>query len=74
MIATTGITLTVNCGGVGEKVVKNVNPCGTILVCDPAEYDLLVNDFPDWELDPTCTIPGQCNGVWPIGTGTATTP
>lgn len=60
-----------SCTGMAEKVVNNVNPCGTIFNCDPVEYDLLTTDFPDWELDPTCTIPGQCGTVWPIGGGTA---
>lgn len=50
-------------------LAKNFNPCGTILNCDPAEYDLMMNDWPDWDLDPTCTIPGQCGGVFPYGGG-----
>lgn len=57
------------CTGVAEKVVNNVNPCGTIFNCDPVEYDLLTTPFPDWSIDPTCTIPGQCGIVWPGGTG-----
>ena len=61
-----------SCTGMAEKVVNNVNPCGTILNCDPVEYDLLTTDFPDWDLDPTCTIPGQCGTVWPTGGGTTT--
>lgn len=55
-----------SCTSLGEKVVKGVNPCGTIFNCDPAEYDLLTTDFPDWDIDPTCTIPGQCGSVWPV--------
>ena len=47
------------CLGTAEKLRNNVNPCGTILNCDPLEYDLMFTDFPDWEVDPTCTIPGQ---------------
>ena len=47
------------------KVANNVNPCGTILDCDPLEWDLMFNDYPDWNLDPTCTIPGLCGGQWP---------
>ena len=55
----------VGCAG---RVARNFNPCGTILDCDPVEYDLMMNPFPDWSLDPTCTIPGQCgNGVFPFG-------
>jgi hypothetical protein len=57
------------CGlGCIEKVANNFNPCGTILNCDPAEYDLMMNNWPDWDLDPTCTIPGQCGGVFPYNT------
>lgn len=56
-----------------QKITHNFNPCGTILNCDAAEYDLMMNDFPDWNLDPTCTIPGQCGGVFPFNTGTTTT-
>lgn len=56
----------VNCLG---KVVRNVNPCGTVLNCDPIEYDLLWADFPDFERDPTCTIPGLCGGVFPYDPG-----
>jgi len=69
-------------GGLGqfgcvEKVVKNYSPCGTILNCDAEEYELMMADWPDWELDPTCTIPGKCDGVFPNnntgGTTTTTT-
>jgi hypothetical protein len=46
------------------KIVNNVNPCGTILNCDPLEYDLAFHDmFPDYAVDPTCTIPGFCGGT-----------
>jgi len=55
------------------RVARNVNPCGTILVCDPLEYDLLFNnenDWPNWDVDPTCTIPGFCgNTPFPPSTG-----
>ena len=56
------------------KLASNVNPCGTILDCDPVEWDLMFHDYPDWGIDPTCTIPGLCGGNWPPsstgGTGT----
>lgn len=48
-----------------NKVARNVNPCGTIIACDPIEWDLLWHDYPDWDIDPTCTIPGLCGGQWP---------
>ncbi len=50
--------------GCGGTLLRNVNPCGTILVCDPLEYDLTFIDyFPNWNIDPTCTIPGLCGGT-----------
>lgn len=51
--------------GIGQRVGKNFNPCGTILNCDPVEWDLMFHDFPDWSIDPTCTIPGLCGDQWP---------
>lgn len=63
-----------SCTGVGEKVVKNVNPCGTVLNCDPVEYDLLFAEYPDWDVDPTCTIPAQCGGPFPYRGAATTTP
>ena len=54
------------------KVARNVNPCGTIVDCDPVEWDLMFHDFPDWDLDPTCTIPGLCGGQWPPSSGGGT--
>lgn len=65
LILSSTLLLGVTCQGVGEKLVNNVNPCGTILNCNPAEYDLVTTDFPDYDKDPTCTIPGQCGTVWP---------
>lgn len=57
-----------SCSGAGEKLIKNVNPCGTILNCDPLEYDLITMEFPDWEVDPSCTMPGLCTPVaFPVG-------
>jgi hypothetical protein len=42
------------------SILKTVDPCGTVLDCAPGTFDLLLADVPDWEVDPTCTIPGQC--------------
>ncbi len=53
----------INCLG---QATRLLNPCGTVLVCDPLEYDLMnydLDDFPDFDVDPTCTIPGFCDGV-----------
>jgi len=61
--------------GCVTAAVKNFNPCGTILNCDPYEWDIMMLDgnFPDWDLDPTCTIPGGCgDGVYPYGGGGTT--
>ncbi len=71
-IATSGMLLELSCAGVGEKVVTGINPCGTILNCDPVEWDLITSDYPDWDLDPTCTVPGQCGTVWPPVAATTT--
>lgn len=58
--------------GCASAVLHNVNPCGTILNCDPIEYDNALNDhFPDYSKDPTCTIPGFCGGTPFPGTGGA---
>ena len=62
-VSLTGTTFQVV--GCLQKVAKNVNPCGTIIDCDPLEWDYMWNGLqPDWNLDPTCTIPGLC-GPWP---------
>lgn len=54
-----------------NKIGRNINPCGTILACDPAEWDWMMHnrDYPNWSVDPTCTIPGQC-GQWPPNSDT----
>ena len=54
--------------------MRQFNPCGTIIDCNPLEYDYLVyglpENAPDWDLDPTCTIPGFCGGTpFPFGGG-----
>lgn len=47
-----------------KGAARQLNPCGTILDCDPLTYDwLFIDQFPDYDLDPTCTIPGLCGGV-----------
>lgn len=81
LTAGTLMQLDMSCSGVAQKVTHSINPCGTVFNCDPEEYDLLTTDFPNWELDPTCTIPGQCGngGTYPLppgggGTTTPTTP
>jgi hypothetical protein len=41
-----------------ETALTTVNPCGSIFgFCEPTDMDVLFGDVPDWDLDPTCTIP-----------------
>jgi hypothetical protein len=72
LMAGTLMQFNFTCTGAAERLANNVNPCGTIFNCDPVEWDLLRTPFPDWSIDPTCTIPGQCGGTWPtMGEGAA---
>jgi hypothetical protein len=82
MIVATSLTGTVMDAGCFEMAINNtgrlanyINPCGTILNCDPFEYDLLTTSWPDYTKDPSCTIPGLCGGPFPLngGGGTGTT-
>ena len=41
-----------------KSVLTTFNPCGTIFAfCDPTDIDTMFADIPDYELDPTCSIP-----------------
>ena len=41
-----------------ETVLTTVNPCGTIFgFCQPTDIDRMFADIPDYDLDPSCTIP-----------------
>jgi hypothetical protein len=46
------------------KFVANINPCGTILVCDPVEYRFFTSGYEgpgaDPDIDPACTFPPFC--------------
>ncbi len=55
-------------GGCLSALGQNFNPCGSILTCDPAEFDLMTMDptQPNWEYNPTCVIPGLFNCGTPI--------
>lgn len=46
-----------------SSAASNFNPCGTVLTCDPAEWDLMLMDptQPNWDYNPTCPIPGLLN-------------
>lgn len=52
-------------GGVGQ-FVSNLNPCGTILNCDPVEYRFITSGYEgpgaNPGVDPTCTYPPFCDG------------
>ncbi len=58
-------------GGCASAAYNNFNPCGTILNCDPAEWDLIHmdNNLPNFEYNPTCVIPGLLNCSTPISAG-----
>jgi hypothetical protein len=44
-----------------EWLVTRFDPCGTIFAnCEPGTFQLQFADVPDYGVDPTCTIPGQC--------------
>ena len=39
-------------------VAAVVHPCGTIFgFCEPTDIDRMFADIPDYDLDPSCTIP-----------------
>lgn len=41
-----------------ETLLTTFNPCGNVFeFCDPNDIPLLFADVPDYDLDPTCTIP-----------------
>lgn len=67
-------TTFVDLGCIG-KVANNINPCGTILNCNAFQYDIMMHGaYPDWNVDPSCTIPGLCSGLpFPYGGGGGTT-
>lgn len=62
----TSLVSTMSVTGCLNRVGRNINPCGTILNCNPTEWDWMFHhrDYPDFDVDPTCVIPGQC-GTWP---------
>ena len=53
----------VGCGDVG-RFVANINPCGTILNCDPVQYRFVTSGYDgpgaDPDIDPACTYPPFC--------------
>lgn len=48
-------------------VTEFVDPCGTIFAnCEPGYFQLRAAGAPSYDLDPSCTVPGQC-GNDPLG-------
>ena len=47
-----------------SKVARNINPCGTILNCDPVTYRFIQSGYQgpgaDPAVDPSCTYPPFC--------------
>ena len=52
-----------------ESTLTTLNPCGSIFgFCDPTDIDVMFADIPDYDLDPSCSIPYY--GVQNPGAGT----
>ncbi|HPM24851.1 MAG TPA: hypothetical protein PLP66_13160 [Phycisphaerae bacterium] len=53
--------------------VANINPCLTILACDPVEYRFITSGYKgpgaDPDIDPACTFPPYCDGDPFVSTG-----
>lgn len=49
--------------GIGQYIA-NINPCGTLLDCDPVEYRFVTSGYDgpgaDPDIDPACTFPPYC--------------
>lgn len=49
--------------------VNNFNPCGTVLNCDPGEFDFVTSGYDgpgfDPDVDLTCTFPPFCGDPVP---------
>lgn len=50
-------------GSIGQYVA-NINPCGTVLNCDPVTYTFIKSGYEgpgaDPDVDPACTYPPFC--------------
>jgi len=44
------------------------DPCGTIFTCAPGSFETNAAEIGDECVDPTCTVPGGCSDVQPLGT------
>lgn len=60
-----GVCLLSGCdlGSIGQYIA-NINPCGTILNCDPVTYTFIRSGYDgpgaDPDVDPACTYPPFC--------------
>jgi hypothetical protein len=60
---------TVGCDllGTAAGAISSINPCGTILNCDPAEYLFLTSGYEgpgvDPGIDPFCVYPPFCDAT-----------
>lgn len=63
-VAVGGMALrAVGCGSIAQYIA-NINPCGTILNCDPVEYSFIRSGYEgpgaNPGVDPACTFPPFC--------------
>ena len=50
------------------EVLRRFNPCLAIINCDPLAFEDLFLDLQggvNLAIDPTCTVPNRCGGVFP---------
>jgi hypothetical protein len=63
LLATPGFMLAQFSGTCSKlaNLTQWVDPCGTVFAdCFPGQFQLYASDVPNYDLDPTCTIPGGC--------------
>ena len=55
---------TLYAGGCYQDLLVSVNPCGTVFAfCTPGDWLRAIDpviEYPDYELDPSCTMPFRC--------------
>lgn len=66
LIASTGMAFQLSSctpGAIGG-FFADLNPCGTILICDPLAYRFLTSGYEgpgvNYDIDPACTFPPYC--------------
>lgn len=51
------------------QFTRFVDPCDTFLFnCNPGDFQVNAADVGDYCIDPTCTVPGQCDTGQALGT------